>query len=77
MAAQAVTAEELIGYLTDIVREYGDIPVITASRIADAAESVGRPIVMPVLPAGELDSFQAYKYTKRTTPSHVNAALIH
>lgn len=77
MTPQVVTTEELIGYLTDILHEYGDIPVIINSATPGALESIGRPVAMPVVPAGELEGFRAYKHTKRTDPSHVNATLIH
>ena len=52
MAAIVVTVKELITYLTDIADEYGDIPVATHSAISGAVESVGRPVVVPVTPAG-------------------------
>lgn len=76
MTAQVVTAEELIEYLTDIVDEYGDIPVIINSETSGATESVGRPIVLPVTPVGELDGFQAYEYGRREGAPRTKAALI-
>lgn len=62
MTAQAVTAEELTESLTGIVDEHGDIPVIINSETSGAVESLGRPIVPPVILAGEVDGFQAYEY---------------
>lgn len=76
MAAQVVTAEELIEYLTDIVDEHGDIPVIINSETPGAVESVGRPIVLPVTPAGEVDGFQAYKHGRQEDTPQTKAALI-
>lgn len=76
MTAQVVTAEELIEYLTDIVNQHGDIPVVINSETSDAVESVGRPLVLPVAPAGELDGFQAYKYAGPEDAPHTKAALI-
>lgn len=77
MTAQVVTAEELIEYLTDIVDEHGDIPVVINSEASGVVESVGRPIVTPVIPAGEVDGFQAYECGRRQedTP-RTKAALI-
>lgn len=76
MTAQVVTAEELIEYLADIVAEYGDIPVIINSETSGSPESVGRPIVLPVTPAGELDGFQTYEYGRQEDAPHTKAALI-
>ena len=76
MTAQVVTAEELVEYLTDIVDKYGDIPVIIDSETSGAVESVGRPIVLPVIPAGEVDGFQAYSYADQEDASQTKAALI-
>ena len=76
MAAQVVTAEELIEYLTDIVDQHGDIPVIINSETSGATESVGRPIVLPVTPAGEVDGFQAYEYDRQEDAPQIKAALI-
>ena len=76
MTAQIVTAEELIGYLADIVDEHGNIPVIINSETSGAVESVGRPIVLPVIPAGEVDGFQAYEYGRPEDEPRTKAALI-
>lgn len=76
MTARTVTVEELIGYLTDIASKYGDIPVIINSETSCAVESVGRPIVLPVVPAGEVDSFQAYSYADQEDAAQTKAALI-
>lgn len=76
MSAQVVTAEELIEYLTDIVEAHGDIPVIIDSESDGAVESVGRPIIVSVVPAGDADGFQAYDYAHRQDASQIKAALI-
>ena len=76
MSAQAVKIEEFIEYLTDIADEHGDIPVIINSETSGVVESVGRPIVLPVIPAGEADGFQAYKYARQEDASQTKAALI-
>lgn len=76
MAAQVVTAQELIEYLADIVDQHGDIPVIINSETSGAVESVGRPIVLPVVPAGEVDGFQAYEYGRQEDAPQTKAALI-
>ena len=76
MAAQVVTAEELIEYLADIVDKHGDIPVIINSEPSGAIESVGRPTVLPVIPAGEVDGFQAYEYGCPEDTPQTKAALI-
>lgn len=76
MNAQVVTAEELIEYLADIIDEHGDIPVIINSATSGAVESVGRPIVLPVIPAGQVDGFQAYKYGNQEDAPRTKAALI-
>lgn len=76
MTAQIVTAEELIEYLADIVDQYGDIPVIIDSDTSNAVESVGRPIVLPVVPAGEVDGFQTYEHARPGDGPHIKAALI-
>jgi hypothetical protein len=76
MTAQIVTAEELIEYLTDIIDEHGNIPVIINSEASGMVESVGRPIVLPVVPAGESDGFQAYKYGRQEDAPQTKAALI-
>lgn len=76
MTAQVVTAEELIEYLTDIVDRYGDIPVIINSETSGTVESIGRPMVLPVTPAGEVDGFQAYEYGRLENAPQTKAALI-
>lgn len=76
MTAQVVTAEELIEYLTDIIDQHGDIPVIINSETSGAVESVGRPIVLPVIPTGEVDGFQAYEYGRQGDAPQTKAALI-
>lgn len=76
MTAQVVTAEELIEYLTDIVEAHGDIPVVIDSENDGAVESVGRPAVVSVIPAGDADGFQAYDYARRQDAPQVKAALI-
>lgn len=75
MTAQAVAAEELIEYLTNIVDKHGDIPVIINSETSGAVESIGRPIVLPVIPAGEVDGFQTYKYGRPEDAPQTQAAL--
>ena len=75
MTAQVVTAEELIAYLTDIVKKHGDIPVVIDRADHGAVESVGRPAVGSVMPAGAVDGFQAYDYARRQDVC-VKAALI-
>lgn len=77
MAAQIVTAEELIEHLTDIVDEHGNIPVIVYSAVSGEVESVGRPIVLAVTPTGETDGFQTYAYATQEDASCPKAALIH
>lgn len=76
MTTQVVTAEELIEYLTDIVEAHGDIPVIINSGTSGSTESIGRPIVVPVTPAGELDGFQTYEYGRQEDAPRTRAALI-
>lgn len=76
MTAQVVTAEELIEYLTDIVDQHGDIPVVIDSETSGAVESVGRPAVLSVIPAGEADGFQAYEYARQEDAPQTKAALI-
>ena len=76
MTAQVVTAEELIEYLTDIVEAHGDIPVVIDSENGGTVESVGRPAVVAVTPAGDVDGFQAYDYARRQDTSQTKAALI-
>lgn len=75
MTAQVVTAKKLIGYLTDIVEKHGDIPVVTDRADHNAVESVGRPAVVSVIPAGTVGDFQAYDYARRQD-AQVKAALI-
>lgn len=76
MTAQTVTAKELIEYLTDIINKHGDIPVIINSEASGAVESVGRPLVLPVVPAGEVDGFQAYSHAGPEDAPQIKAALI-
>lgn len=76
MSPQVVTAKELIEYLADIVDKHGDVPVIINSETSGATESVGRPIVLPVVPAGEVDGFQAYEYGRPEDTPQTKAALI-
>lgn len=75
MTARVVTAEELIEYLTDIIEKHGDIPVVIDRADHGAVESVGRPAVVSVIPAGAVDGFQAYDYARRQD-TRVKAALI-
>lgn len=76
MTAQVVTAEELIEYLTNIVKAHGDIPVVIDSESDGAVESVGRPAVVSVIPAGDVDGFQAYDYARHQDAPQTKAALI-
>lgn len=75
MTAQIVTAEELIDYLAGIVKRHGDIPVVIDRADHNAVESVGRPAVVSVIPAGTVDGFQAYDYA-RLQDTQIKAALI-
>ena len=75
MTAQVVAAEELIEYLTDIIEKHGDIPVVIDRADHGAVESVGRPAVVSVTPAGDVDGFQAYDYARRQD-AQIKAALI-
>ena len=75
MPPQVVTAKELIEYLTDIVKKHGDIPVVIDRADHGAVESIGRPAVVSVIPAGVVDGFQAYDYARRQDVQ-VKAALI-
>lgn len=75
MTAQIVAAEELVEYLTDIVERHGDIPVVIDRPDHGAVESVGRPAVVSVIPAGDVDGFQAYDYARRQD-AQTKAALI-
>ena len=76
MTAQVVTAKELIGYLADIVEAHGDIPVIINGGDGTKAESIGRPAVVRVAPAGDVGDFQAYDYARRQDAHQIKAALI-
>lgn len=75
MTAQVVTAKELIEYLTDIIEKHGNIPVVIDRADHGAVESVGRPAVVSVIPAGAVDDFQAYDYARRQDVQ-IKAALI-
>lgn len=75
MGAQVVTAKELIEYLTDIVEKHGDVPAVIDRAGHNAVESVGRPSVVSVVPAGAVGDFQAYDYARRQDVQ-VKAALI-
>lgn len=75
MTPCVVTAQELIEYLTDIIERHGDIPVVTDRADHGAVESVGRPAVVSVIPAGAVDGFQAYDYARRQD-SQTKAAII-
>lgn len=75
MTAQIVTAKELVEYLTDIVERHGDIPVVIDRADHNAVESVGRPAVVSVIPAGVIGGFQAYDYARRQD-AQTKAALI-
>lgn len=77
MTSQVVTAKELIEYLAGIVDQHGDIPVIINSAGPGMVESVGRPLILPVVPAGEVDGFQAYEYADQEDASQTKAALIY
>lgn len=75
MTAQVVTVQELIEYLTDIIERHGNIPAVIDRADHGAVESVGRPAVVSVIPAGTVDDFQAYDYARRQDVQ-VKAALI-
>lgn len=75
MTAQVTTTEELIELLTDVVRKHGDIPVVIDRADHNAVESVGRPAVVSVIPAGDVNGFQAYDYA-RCQDAQTKAALI-
>lgn len=77
MLPQKVTAKELIKYLTDIVAECGNIPVITGSSTPGAFESVGHPVVLTVTPTEETTDFQTYGYARPEDTSQTKAAFIH
>lgn len=77
MLPQAVTAKQPVKHLTDIIDEYGNIPVVTGSRTAGTFESVEQPAVPTVTPTGEVGGFQAYEYaspeaTRRTKAIFIN-----
>lgn len=75
MTARVVTVQELVGYLTDIIERHGDIPVVIDRADHGAVESVGRPAVVSVIPAGAAGDFQAYDYARRQEVQ-TKAALI-
>lgn len=75
MTARVVTTKELIRYLADIIEKHGDIPVVIDRADHNAVESVGRPAVVSVIPAGAVDDYQAYDYARRRD-THIKAALI-
>lgn len=75
MTARVVTIEELIEHLTDIAKRHGDIPVVIDRADHNAVESVDRPTVVSVIPAGAVNGFQAYDYARRQD-AHTKAALI-
>lgn len=75
MTAQVVTAEELIEHLTGIVKRHGNIPVVIDRADHNAVESVGRPAIVSVIPAGAVGGFQAYDYARRQD-TRIKAALI-
>lgn len=75
MDAQTVTAEELAEYLADIIEKHGNVPVVIDRADHGAVESVGRPAVVSVIPAGTVDGFQAYDYARRQD-AQIKAALI-
>lgn len=77
MTPQVVTTSELIEYLTDIVDEHGDIPVVIRSATSNEAESVGRPIALSVIHAGAAEGAQTCDYppqedTPRTDTTPIN-----
>ena len=76
MTTQVVTAKELIEYLTGIIERHGDIPVITDRPDHGAAESVRRPAVVSVIPAGTVGSSQAYDYARRQDARTETAIII-
>lgn len=76
MPPREVTAEELIKHLTDIVDEYGNIPVITGNCADGAFESVENPSVLTVTPTREVSGFQAYKYASPEASRRTKAAFI-
>ena len=76
MTPRVVAAEDLIGYLADIVDEWGNIPVVTGSCTAGVFESVGRPSVLSVTPTKEVAGFQAYEYATPEAARRTKAAFI-
>lgn len=77
MTARIVTAEELIDYLSDIINEYGNIPVITGHQNVGVFESVGQPSVLTVNPTREVSGFQAYEYATPESARRTKAAFIY
>lgn len=75
MNGLVVTAKELTDRLADIIEKHGDIPVVIASEGCSAVESVGRPGVVAVNPAGTVGGFQAYNYA-HYQDAHIEAILI-
>ena len=75
MTARVVTVEELIEHLTGIIERHGNIPAVIDRADHGAVESVGRPAVVSVVPAGAVDGFQAYDYARRQD-AQIKAALI-
>lgn len=75
MTARVVTVEELIEHLTGIIERHGNIPAVIDRADHGAVESVGRPAVVSVIPAGAVDGFQAYDYARRQD-AQIKAALI-
>lgn len=76
MAAQVVAAGELIEYLTGIVDKHGDIPVTINSATSSATESIGHPVALPVVPAGEAGGFHAYDHGRPEDTPQTKAAPI-
>lgn len=73
---QIVTIEELIEYLGEIVEGYGDIPAVVDSASDKAVESVGRPLVVSVVPAGDVNGYQAYDYARDQDAPQTKVARI-
>ena len=76
MPPQVVTAKQLIKHLTDIIDEYGNIPVVAGSRTAGTFESIEHPAVLTGTPTGEVSGFQAYKYASPEDVHRTKAAFI-
>lgn len=76
MPPQVVTAKQLINHLTDIIDEYGDVPVITGRCNLGVFESVDRPSVLTVTPTREVAGFQAYEYAGPKAGRRTKAAFI-